>query len=115
MRRVLRCDGLLPVAMGKDGVRELVPEDIRAIRAWLSKGGARPDFDIIMEGETPAGDAAKASELVGPWAEASCTWWIESRWQMPHESPERMQRCVNAWLRGPHMSTVEEVEDSCQR
>jgi alkanesulfonate monooxygenase SsuD/methylene tetrahydromethanopterin reductase-like flavin-dependent oxidoreductase (luciferase family) len=81
MRRVLRCDGLLPVAMGTNG--------------------ARPEFDIIMEGETPADEAAKASELVRPWAEASCTWWIESRWQLPHESPERMQQVHQRLVAGP--------------
>jgi alkanesulfonate monooxygenase SsuD/methylene tetrahydromethanopterin reductase-like flavin-dependent oxidoreductase (luciferase family) len=92
MRRALRCDGLLPVCMDEKGFRETRPDDIRAMREWLAEHGLdRPDFDIVMEGETPANDPARASEIVAPWAEAGCTWWIDARWQMPHESADRMR------------------------
>jgi len=64
MRRVLRCDGLLPVCLdGTGGFRTTTPEDIRAMAAWLdAHGGRRPGFEIVMEGETPADDAAAAAE-----------------------------------------------------
>jgi alkanesulfonate monooxygenase SsuD/methylene tetrahydromethanopterin reductase-like flavin-dependent oxidoreductase (luciferase family) len=82
MRRALRCDGLLPAAMDDTGFRELVPDDIRAIRAWLAEhGGIPPNFDIVSEGETPTADAAAAAERIRPWAEAGSTWWLETRWQ----------------------------------
>jgi alkanesulfonate monooxygenase SsuD/methylene tetrahydromethanopterin reductase-like flavin-dependent oxidoreductase (luciferase family) len=86
MRRVLRGDGLLPHVMGDGGFADTKPDDIRAMRQWLNEQGARPDFDIITEGETPADDPARAAEIVAPWSEAGCTWWLESRWTPPENS-----------------------------
>lgn len=91
MRRVLRCDGLLPAVMGEAGFAETTPDDIRAMRAWLDeRRGPRPDFDVIQEGETPTDDPARAAAIVAPWSQAGCTWWIESRWELPHDAPERL-------------------------
>jgi len=97
MRRVLRCDGVVP----QYGQREGTPEDARALRSWLAARGARPDLDLIAEGETPAGDPAAASALVRPWAEAGCTWWLETRWEMPHESDDRMAQVHERLSAGP--------------
>lgn len=92
MQRVLRCDGLLAAAMDENGFRELVPEDIGAMRAWLAEhGGTRPDFDVITEGETPAEDAAAAGAKVAVWEAAGCTWWLETRWSMPSLSEVRQR------------------------
>lgn len=105
MRRVLRCDGLLPMYMDEKGSRETKPDDIRAMRTWLDEhGGTRPGFDIVMEGETPAGDRATAAATVATWQEAGCTWWIESRWGMPHEPPDRMRRVHERLEAGPPRS-----------
>lgn len=102
MRRVLACDGLLPVAMGESGFRELIPDDIRAIRNWLAeRDRLRDGFDIIMEGETPAADPDKAAAIVAPWVAAGCTWWLESRWGMPHDSGDRMRQVRERVLAGP--------------
>jgi alkanesulfonate monooxygenase SsuD/methylene tetrahydromethanopterin reductase-like flavin-dependent oxidoreductase (luciferase family) len=102
MRRVLRCDGLLPVVMGDDGFGATTPEDVRAMIAWLdANGGRRPGFDVVMEGETPAGDAGEAAEIVRPWAEAGCTWWLDARWEMPHGSEERMKQVWERIEAGP--------------
>jgi hypothetical protein len=43
-------------------------------------------FDIVMEGETPGGDRAAAAAIVGGWATAGATWWIESRWELPRDA-----------------------------
>jgi alkanesulfonate monooxygenase SsuD/methylene tetrahydromethanopterin reductase-like flavin-dependent oxidoreductase (luciferase family) len=86
MRRVLRCDGVVPQYQNGDGS----PDGARAVRAWLAEHGGRPDLDIVAEGETPATDPGAARARVLPWAEAGCTWWLETRWQMPHHSAERM-------------------------
>jgi alkanesulfonate monooxygenase SsuD/methylene tetrahydromethanopterin reductase-like flavin-dependent oxidoreductase (luciferase family) len=88
LRRALRCDGIIPQYDLAD--REPGPDDVRALREWLSGHGAGPGFDIVADGETPAGDPAAAAAEVGPWADAGCTWWLETRWEMPHDSPERM-------------------------
>jgi alkanesulfonate monooxygenase SsuD/methylene tetrahydromethanopterin reductase-like flavin-dependent oxidoreductase (luciferase family) len=81
MRRVLRCDGIIPQYQ-LDG-RDAGPDDARAVREWLTGHGGRPDLDMVAEGETPADDPDAASARVTPWARAGCTWWIENRWVTP--------------------------------
>jgi alkanesulfonate monooxygenase SsuD/methylene tetrahydromethanopterin reductase-like flavin-dependent oxidoreductase (luciferase family) len=81
MRRVLRCDGIIP--QYDVGERAPGPDDARAARAWLTEHGASPALDMVAEGETPAGDRAAAAGQVTPWAQAGCTWWLETRWSAP--------------------------------
>ena len=70
--------------------------------AWLrERGGAAPGFDVVMEGETPADDPSSSAEIVAPWAEAGCTWWLDARWQMPHEAPDRMRAVRERLAAGP--------------
>ncbi len=91
MERVLRCDGLLPQAIDANGGREIQPSDITDAIAWLEEHGRSMDgFDIIASGETPSDDVSAAAEIVAPWAEAGCTWWLDSRWGDMQVSPERM-------------------------
>jgi len=82
MRRVLRCDGLLPGKMNAQGAFvELTPDDIREIKAYVEAN--RPEttpFDIVMEGVTPGDDPVRAASIVQPWADAGATWWIEAMW-----------------------------------
>lgn len=99
MRRVLRCDGIVP--QYQVGEREGGPDDVRALRAWLAEHGARPDLDIISEGETPAVDPEAARAIVRPWAETGCTWWLETRWEMPHDSADRMREVRRRLAAGP--------------
>lgn len=82
MSRALRYDGLLPNVRAENGEpRDITPDDIRAMAAYVAerRTSATP-FDIVMEGETPGDDPAKAAEIVRPFAEAGATWWNESRW-----------------------------------
>jgi alkanesulfonate monooxygenase SsuD/methylene tetrahydromethanopterin reductase-like flavin-dependent oxidoreductase (luciferase family) len=99
MRRVLRCDGIMPSFRLPDD-RDGGPDDVRAMCEWLAAHGARPDLDVIAEGETPGGRASGA-QIVVPWAEAGCTWWLESRWEMPHHSEERMAQVRDRIAAGP--------------
>jgi len=103
MRRALRCDGLLPATMDSAGTfRRTTPEDIRAMRRWLEEHGSmQGSFDIVTEGETPGDDADRAAAIVSPWADAGCTWWLEVRWQLPHESDERMREVRQRLAAGP--------------
>jgi hypothetical protein len=97
MRRVLRCDGVVPQieVEGRPGS----PDDIRDMLAWLAERG-RDDLDVVIDGETPAG-AAAASAHVRPWADAGATWWLETRWEMPHNSDERMEQIRDRLAAGP--------------
>lgn len=99
MRRVLRCDGVVP--QYDLGGREGGPDDVRDPRAWLADHGARPDLDVVAEGETPADDAAAASAAITPWADAGCTWWLETRWEMPHDGSQRMEQVRRQLAAGP--------------
>lgn len=99
MRRVLRCDGVVP--QYQVGDREGDPDDARALRAWLTDRGASPDLDMVAQGETPADDPSAAGEFVSPWSDAGCTWWLETRWEMPHNSPERMLEVQRRLAAGP--------------
>lgn len=99
MRRVLRCDGIMP--QWDLGGRGGGPGDLRELRAWLAAHGARPDLDVVAEGETPADDPAAASAHVTPWAQAGCTWWIENRWQMPDGTADPMAVVRERLAAGP--------------
>jgi hypothetical protein len=99
MRRVLRCDGVVPQYRVSGG--DATPDDARAVRAWLVEHGAGDDFDLVAQGETAAGDAAAAAAFVAPWAEAGCTWWLETRWELPHHVPERMAQVRERIAAGP--------------
>jgi alkanesulfonate monooxygenase SsuD/methylene tetrahydromethanopterin reductase-like flavin-dependent oxidoreductase (luciferase family) len=82
MERVLRCDGVIPMCVGDSGMRGTTPDDVRAIRAWLRDRAGQAEHDIVIEGETPADDPDAADLATRPWAEAGCTWWMETRWQL---------------------------------
>jgi len=98
MRRVLRCDGLIP--QFQEGPHEGTPEAVRQIRTWLARHD-RPDIDVIHDGETPTSDKAAAAAKAREWADAGCTWWLETRWEMPHNSDERMREISARIAAGP--------------
>jgi alkanesulfonate monooxygenase SsuD/methylene tetrahydromethanopterin reductase-like flavin-dependent oxidoreductase (luciferase family) len=99
MRRVLRCDGFIPQfdLSGREGG----PDDARAAREWLAARGAPAGLDMVAEGETQAGDPDGAAAALAPWAAAGCTWWLETRWEMPHGSDERMRQVRERLAAGP--------------
>lgn len=99
MRRVLRCDGVLP-EWHLEG-REGSPDDVAEMRAWLAEHGARDDIDVISEGQTPGDDPDAAAEVLAPWAASGCTWWLETRWEMPHGSEQRLREVRERIAAGP--------------
>ena len=68
------------------------PNELVEIAEWIAAHRSEADrpFDIVLEGVTPGNDPAKATAQVKPLAEAGATWWIESRWEAPHNSPEAL-------------------------
>lgn len=99
MNRVLRCDGIVPQYEGADRLVD-EPDDARRVREWLDARRCS-ELDLISQGETSAGDATSARAQVAAWAEAGCTWWLETRWEMPHGVPERMQQVRERLAAGP--------------
>ncbi len=87
MRRVLRCDGIIPQYRSEPPA----PRDARAVRDWLTEHGAPSGFDVIADGETPAGDPHAAAALTAPWAAAGCTWWLETRWTERENFGDRIE------------------------
>ncbi len=85
MQRVLRYDGLLPNVFDEQGqIRAITQEDIRAMKSFADTNRtASTPFDIVMEGETPGDDPARAADLVRGWSEAGATWWLEAMWGSP--------------------------------
>ncbi len=95
MRRVLRCDGVVPQYDGESG-----PDTMLEVRDWLDAHAERP-IDLISEGQTPAEDRVAAAEQVEKWAAAGATWWLETNWEMPHNSAERMAEVRERIAAGP--------------
>lgn len=78
MRRILRCDGILPGYDPNDD-----PQEIRDILAYINENRILDShFDVIMEGTTPGDDPEAALAKVQPWEDAGVTWWIESPWSL---------------------------------
>ena len=82
MRRVLKCDGLLPEKMGRDGKsEEITPADIQAIKAYVDANRTlTTPFDIIAGGKTGGLASAQLQETLLPWQEAGEPLWIEVLW-----------------------------------
>lgn len=87
MNRGLRCEGVVPQYEGAGDEEQ--PEHAQAVREWLDRHGGG-GIDLVAQGETPADDPEAARASVADWAGAGCTWWLETRWEMPHGSAERM-------------------------
>lgn len=98
MSRVLKCDGVVP--QYQDLGDDAQPEHARDVRGWLDEHGGS-GVDLVAQGETPAGDPEAARSLVARWAEAGCTWWLETRWEMPHATPDRMRQVRERLAAGP--------------
>jgi hypothetical protein len=82
MKRVLKCDGLLPNKMDENGkFTDLQPDDIRQIKAYIDTNRTlTTPFDIVIEGKTACLDQAQIRDKINPWVEAGATWWIEGTW-----------------------------------
>jgi alkanesulfonate monooxygenase SsuD/methylene tetrahydromethanopterin reductase-like flavin-dependent oxidoreductase (luciferase family) len=90
MRRAARCDGVVP----EYSVVGAPPtsQDRRELRTWLTEHGAKPDIDVIADGQTGGQDPESVSS-VAAHRDAGCTWWLEVRWEGTAEgSPYELMR-----------------------
>ena len=99
MRRVLRCDGVIP--QYRLPGRSAEPADALAVRNWLTDQGAGPDVDVVADGETPAADRTAARAEVAGWDQAGCTWWLETRWGVQEDLPDRIRAIRDRIEAGP--------------
>jgi hypothetical protein len=87
MRRVLKCDGLIPAVMKPDGTfAEVRPEDVGAMKDYVAANRTlTTPFDIIAEGQTVGLDRAGCRAKIQPWADAGVTWWMETLFDVTDE------------------------------
>ncbi len=83
MQRTVRWDGIVVQARaGEDTMTD--PNTLRDVVEWVHR--ERPaelrdrPFEIVVDGVTPAADAAAAAAIVRAQAEAGATWWVEADW-----------------------------------
>jgi hypothetical protein len=90
MRRVLKCDGLLPQKMNSAGqFEDVTPGDMREMKAYITTNRTlTTPFDFVIEGKTGDLSQAEISDKLCAWAEAGATWWIEGLWE---NSPEQAE------------------------
>lgn len=102
MHRALKYDGILPNVFDEKGNhRQLTPEDVRAIWAYIPENrAAETPYEVVVEGTTPGEDHQKAVEQVKSWEEAGATWWIEAMWSAI-EDPDSLEKCLRRARQGP--------------
>jgi hypothetical protein len=95
MQRILKCDGLLPAKMNREGqFEEVKPSDVQEMKAFIDANRTlETPFDIVIEGKTGDMSQAQAQDTICPWVEAGMTWWIESLYGMDENAIiERIRR-----------------------
>jgi hypothetical protein len=87
MRRLLKCDGLLPQKMNANGEFEQVtPDDLRQMKAFIdSNRTLTTPFDYVAEGTTGEHSLSQVNELLHEWSAAGATWWVEGLWEATAE------------------------------
>lgn len=83
MRRLLKCDGWLPMKMGATGeYEEVTPADLREAKAYIDANRTLgTPFEYIIEGKTAGLAPGEAQEKLHTWQQAGATWWIEGMWE----------------------------------
>jgi alkanesulfonate monooxygenase SsuD/methylene tetrahydromethanopterin reductase-like flavin-dependent oxidoreductase (luciferase family) len=89
-RRAARYDGIVPMSGNIE--RLLTPSDIRDIARFIADCRTSTGmFDVVISGETPTDDPARARDFAAAYAEAGATWFLESTlpWKQTYEDFRR--------------------------
>jgi alkanesulfonate monooxygenase SsuD/methylene tetrahydromethanopterin reductase-like flavin-dependent oxidoreductase (luciferase family) len=92
MQRVLRYDGLLPqvlkpVTATSHNAQQAPTAALREMKAYIERHRKETTpFDIVVEGVTPGDKPEEAAVIVGEWASAGATWWLEAMWNTLNEA-----------------------------
>lgn len=75
-RRAARWDGMFPLFMVDDPKQELAQfkESVEFVQAQRQSD---TPFDVVMVGQTPGNDPARAAEIITAHAQIGMTWWME--------------------------------------
>jgi len=94
MRRLLKCDGLLPQKMNPNGEFEPVtPTDLKQMKAFIDANRElTTPFDYVAEGKTGDLEPSQVREMVTEWEAAGATWWVEGLWESTREQAEQRLR-----------------------
>ncbi len=95
MRRLLKCDGLLPQKMNEQGeFEEVTPDDLRQMKAYIdTRRTLTTPFDYVIEGKTGELDPLQVREKLQTWSEAGATWWVEGLWEATEaEAQDRLRK-----------------------
>lgn len=88
-RRAARWDGVY-VMTNKVNGEEATPHDIREMIEYIRAHRDNPEpFDVAFAGETSC-ISQESAEVVGPYAEAGVTWWLEGIWAPLAETRKRI-------------------------
>jgi alkanesulfonate monooxygenase SsuD/methylene tetrahydromethanopterin reductase-like flavin-dependent oxidoreductase (luciferase family) len=96
LRRAARWDGLFPFKVMPDGMPDqITPDEVRQLTAYVrAHRASKAPFEVVISGETPAGDPAQAAALLAPYAAAGLTWWQEAIHGFRGSLAEMQQRIV---------------------
>ena len=77
--RAARWDGFCPARLqDENGNGYIKPSDIRDIKAFIAPyRTSSTSFDLVVGGNSPGDDPAKARAHVEEFIEAGATWWVE--------------------------------------
>jgi hypothetical protein len=104
MKRAARWDGVMPLLRLSEGESEA--EALRACVDYISsrRETAGP-FDVVYSGVTPGDNPTRAAEIVGPFADAGATWWLEAiapyRYDEGFAEPWNTEELRERVLQGP--------------
>ncbi len=103
MRRTVQYDGILPTVIDATGTSaNPTPDEIREIKAYIAAHRTlTTPYDIVMESEIPRAETGQAADLIGPYAEAGVTWWLESVWWETYRNPGNLDAIINRIRLGP--------------
>jgi hypothetical protein len=88
MRRVLACDGLLPLKMNAKGeFEQVLPQDLVEMKAYIDANRTlTTPFDYVVEGNLSSLDQSQRGDKVEEWSESGATWFVESMWEADEET-----------------------------
>ena len=95
LARALRYDGILPNRLTPAGASAMTAADVAGLTAYIADHRMPTSaYEVIADGVSPGDDSDRAQAIIGPFADAGATWWLESRW-LPPNGPETLKNRID--------------------